>query len=109
MQIGVQEGSELLTEMMKEDPDYRNFISIGLQLEETPELAQRIHSFRKRNFDLQNSAEDPEAELWDMNQEYQELIKNPLVSAYFEAEAGVCRMMREVLDYICSQVCIPEL
>ncbi len=109
MHIEVQEGSELLAEMMRNDPDYRKFLEISDRLEQNPELAERVHAFRKRNYELQNSSIDPEQEMWEMNQEYQELMKEPLVSTYFEAEAGVCRMLQDILDYIYSEIHFPEL
>lgn len=109
MHIEIKEGSELLAEMMKDDPDYRKYLEVSEKLEADPGLADRVHAFRRKNFDLQSSAHDPEQAMWDLNREYQDLIRNPLVNAYFEAEASVCRMMKEIMQYICSEVQLPEL
>lgn len=109
MQIEIQECSELLAEMMKDHPDYRRYLDISAQLEEDPELAARVHAFRKRNYKLQNSSADPEQEMLNMAHEYQELIRKPLVGEYFEAEAGVCRMLQEVKEYLNSEIQLPEL
>lgn len=109
MQIEIQEGSELLAEMMKDDPDYKKFLAISEELEQEPELAKRVHAFRKKNYALQNSCADPEQEMWEMNQEYQSLIRIPLVSEYFDAEASVCKMLQDIVDYIHKEIRFPEL
>lgn len=109
MQIEIREGSELLAEMMKDDPDYRKYLEVSEKLEADQGLAERVHAFRRKNYELQNSSADPEQAMWDMCREYQDLIRNPLASAYFEAEASVCRMIKEVMNYICDEVQLPEL
>ncbi len=105
----VQEGAELLAEVIRDDPDYRAFQELTETLRQDPELSARLHAFRKRNYELQNISPDPESEMWDMNQEYQNLTRNPLVCAYFEAEAGVCRMMQEIMNRIYTEISYPEL
>lgn len=109
MHIEIKEGLELLAEMMKEDPDYRKYLEVSEKLEADPELAGRVHAFRRKNFDLQSSAVNPEQTMWDLNREYQDLIRNPLAWAYFEAEASVCRTVKDIMHYICSEIQLPEL
>ncbi|MDO4616543.1 MAG: YlbF family regulator [Lachnospiraceae bacterium] len=109
MHTEVREGAELLAEIMRADPDYRTFLELSEKLEQDPALAERVHAFRKRNYELQNSSQDPEQEMWNLNAEYLELLREPLVSAYFEAEAGVCRMLQEIQRVITSEIQFPEL
>lgn len=109
MHVEVQEGSELLAELIKDEPDYRSFLDLSAELEQIPELSAQVQAFRRRNYELQSSAEDPEQTMWDMTSEYRELTRNSLVSAYFEAEAGVCRMLQDVMNCIYSEIRFPEL
>ncbi len=105
----VQECAELLAELIGEDPDYRAFLALTEEIKQNPELSQRVHAFRKRNYELQNDSQNPEQEMWDMTQEYRELMRIPLAGAYFEAEAGVCRMLQEIMGCMCANLRFPEL
>ncbi len=109
MRNEVQDCAELLAEVMREDPDYKTFLDLSEQLEQDPALSDRVHAFRQRNYELQNSSQDPEQEMWDMTPEYRELLKNPLVCSYFESEAGVCRMLQNILACITSEIHFPRL
>lgn len=109
MQRDIRESAELLAEMLEDDPDYKQFIAISEKLEANPELAERVHAFRKRNFELQNSSADPAREMQELSREYQSLCRNPLAEAYFEAESGVCRTLQEILHYIGSQIRVPKI
>lgn len=109
MRIELKESAELLLEMLRDDPDYQKYLVISDELEANPELARRVHAFRRRNHELQNHSLHPEEDMWEMNREYQELIRNPLVNAYFDAEGSVCRMLQKVMECVRTEIRIPEL
>lgn len=105
----LKESAELFLEMLKDEPDYQKYIRISDELEQELELARRVHAFRRRNYELQTHSLNPEAEMMEMSREYQELIRNPLVHAYFDAEGSVCRMLQKFLEYIRAEIRIPEI
>lgn len=71
-------------------------------IKQYPELKAQIDEFRKRNFMLQNKADS--ATLFDeidrFEKEFEEFRKNPLVSAYLEAELAFCRMYQDISSMI---------
>lgn len=68
------------------------------KIRQIPELKDKIDNFRRRSFELQaNTA--PE-DLFDkqelLEQEYEELQRNPIAGDFLEAEVAFCRMMQEI-------------
>ncbi len=63
---------------------------------------EEINAYRQENFDIQNRYEGEE--LFDKQDElqnkYERLLDDPKASSFLHAEAGFCRMIQEINEYI---------
>jgi cell fate (sporulation/competence/biofilm development) regulator YmcA (YheA/YmcA/DUF963 family) len=100
-----------LTEAMKEDSDYIRYLQLEEELKRDQELKKKVDEFRLRNFYLQESDVDLYDAVDDMDREFRELRKIPIVNAYLDAELSVCRMIQRVMGTISREIRItaPEM
>ena len=99
----ITERLQALTEAMKADADYQRYLQLEEKLEHDRELKRRVDEFRLRNYYLQE-AEDLFDAVDDVDREFRELRKIPIVNAYLEAELSVCKMIQRVLETISEEV-----
>lgn len=100
-----------LTEAMKEDSDYIRYLQLEEELDRDQELKKKVDEFRLRNYYLQKSDVDLYEAVDDMDREFRELRKIPIVNAYLDAELSVCRMIQRVMGAISEEIRItaPEM
>ena len=76
------------------------------RLKRNPEQYQKVNEFRRRNFEIQNTAQKDE--LFDkmdaFEQEFEKFREDPVVDEFLRAELAFCRMMQEVNLYITEAV-----
>ena len=97
-----------LTEAMKENRDYQRYLFLEAELQKNRELKKQVDEFRLRNYYLQESDVDLYEAVDEVDREFQELQKIPLVNAYLDAELSVCKMIQRVLETISQEVQIAE-
>ena len=97
-----------LTEAMKENRDYQRYLFLEAELQKNRELKKQVDEFRLRNYYLQESDVDLDEAVDEVDREFQELQKIPVVNAYLDAELSVCKMIQRVLETISQEVQIAE-
>ena len=87
----------LLNSIQKSDV-YRTYKKQEAILEKNPELVSRVQHFRSDNFRLQN-------------EERGNLLQNPEVNAYLDAELALCRMMQQICKTLTDgiEIKVPEI
>ncbi len=94
----INEALEGLIQAIWEGEEYKRYQEIRAKVHEQPELEQRIHAFRKKNYEVQNRAN--ERALYDqvdgLEREGIEFRKDPLVNEYLNAELGICRLFQRI-------------
>ena len=87
-----------LVDTIKNTREYKEYEFQKEKVKKVPELKKRIDEFRAKNYQLQNSAqsdnlmEDAER----LQQENADLLNDPLVADFLQAEVEFCRMMQGV-------------
>ena len=97
-----------LTEAMKENRDYQRYLFLEAELQKNRELKKQVDEFRLRKYYLQESDVDLYEAVDEVDREFQELQKIPVVNAYLDAELSVCKMIQRVLETISQEVQIAE-
>ncbi len=94
----IEEALDGLICAIHESPEYKNYQDIREKVHEQPELEQRIHAFRKKNYVTQNSVDE-----WDLyervdglEREGAEIRRDPLVNTYLDAELAICRLFQKI-------------
>lgn len=95
-----------LIQVIQNSREYRQFQEISSKVNAEPELRERINTFRKLVYDVQNSNEplDMYAEQERLCREYEEFRKNPLVDEFLKAELRVCRVVQYVMERIATEI-----
>jgi len=94
----MKEALEHLITQIKNSEEYTRYSKEKERVKQHPWLKSRLDEFRRINFELQNTID--EAEQFDKMQEfeleYEEFQRDPMVSAFLEAENDLCRMIQTV-------------
>ncbi len=101
----VTERLNALTDAMRNTIDYQSYLKLEAELDKDKDLKKRVDEFRLRNFSLQKEENvDLFDAVDDIDREFVELRKNPVVEEYLEAELSVCKMVQRVLNAIHHEV-----
>lgn len=78
--------------------EYRRYQDIRARVHQMPELEQRIHAFRKKNYNTQNFADEHSLfdQVDELEREGAEFRKDPLVNEYLDAELAICRLFQRI-------------
>ena len=71
-------------------------------------LKKQVDAFRLRNYHLQEADVDLYEAVDEVDREFRELQKIPVVAEYLDAELSVCKMIQKVLTIISDEVQIAE-
>ena len=86
-----------LVQAIKDSQEYKRYQLVREELHKEPELERKVHEFRKKNFQIQNSGN---VNLFDevdrLEQENTELRRKPIVEEYLSAELAFCRIVQRV-------------
>lgn len=76
--------------------EYKEYDQQRNKVKAYPELKAQIDEFRKRNFELQTSADNAFEKLEEFEKGYSDFRENPMVSDFLAAELAFCRMMQNI-------------
>lgn len=97
MDTEVRRRLEELTEAIRSCEEFRTFEEMKRRLDTEPEKRKRADSFRRKNFEFQNSEESTSAQAQvAMYHEREALRRDPLIDEYLKAELIMCRLLRQV-------------
>ncbi len=80
---------------IKNTDTYRNYVRERDKVKQYPELKAQIDDFRKRNYELQSSADTDFHKIDRFERDYEDFRENPLVDDFLAAELAFCRMMQK--------------
>lgn len=85
---------------------YKAFREVSRKVSEEPQLRQRLDEFRKKNYLLQNgsNAYDLFDDVQNLEREYEDMRKNPVIQEYLAAELQICRIIQRCADEILTSV-----
>lgn len=69
-----------------------------------PELCGQLKEYCQKKYMLQKSEEDLFDKMDAFDKEYEEFRSNPVIETYLEAEAAVCKMIREIYVQIAGAI-----
>ena len=94
----VEKALEALVLALHESREYIRYQEIRAKVQKQPELEQKIHAFRRKNYEIQNSTDE-----WNLYERVDELEregaefrKDPLVDEYLSAELAICRLYQKM-------------
>lgn len=95
-------------EQIKESDLYKEYASYKKYLDSNEELRAKVDDFRRKSFEVQighkygyfNAYEN----LLRLNQEHEELLEEPLVQSFLEAELKLSRSINEILSLIADEI-----
>lgn len=86
-----------LVQAIKDGQEYKRYQLAREELHKEPELERKVHEFRKKNFQIQNSGN---VNLFDevdrLEQENTEIRRKPIVEEYLSAELAFCRIVQRI-------------
>ena len=104
---------DALLAAIQNSEEYQEFVKYKEELEQDPELLERVNAFRGNNFRLQNEANRDELfrVTEQLNRESRELRKIPQVNAFLDAELALCKLMQKTCKTLTEGIDldIPEL
>ena len=80
---------------IKSTETYQNYVRERDKVRQYPELKAQIDDFRKRNYELQTSADTDFQKIDQFDRDYEDFRENPLVDDFLAAELAFCRMMQK--------------
>jgi cell fate (sporulation/competence/biofilm development) regulator YlbF (YheA/YmcA/DUF963 family) len=93
---GVHEALDKLIREVRISKEYKDYLQEKETVKKYPELKKRLDDFRMKNFQMQNG-DDRALEMLDqMEQEYDRLMENPVVSGFLNTELAFCRLMQDI-------------
>lgn len=102
--------AENLLNSIRNHDVYREYVERENMVSSNPKLKAEIDVLRRNSF-LMYQKEDWFDEADRLNEQFAELRKVPEVNAYLEAEADLCKMIREIQAYVVTSlnIQIPEV
>lgn len=87
---------------LKQSQTYMDYMNYKTFLEKQPELLEKVNVFRRKSFDIQighkygyyNAYEN----LLRLNEEHEELLSEPIVKSFLEAEFALTKMINHVYN-----------
>lgn len=83
---------------------YKAFREVSRKVSEEPQLRQRLDEFRKKNYLLRSNAYDLFDDVQNLEREYEDMRKNPVIQEYLAAELQICRIIQRCADEILTSV-----
>lgn len=103
----VEEALGGLIDALLESPEYENYHNAQKEISRDRELQEKVDEYRRRNFELQQSTQDPDqlvAETEKLDKEFEELRSNSTVHRFLASELGFIRMMQAVYGQIMDEL-----
>lgn len=83
---------------------YQSFAQELAKVKKQPGLKAQIDNFRRRNHEMQMSADMDFNKLDRFEKEYEDFRSNPLVADFLAAEVDLCRMIQRINTRIVSGI-----
>ena len=106
MEDSLEDATASYVKAIRDTAVYKKYCEQLERLKRNPEQYQKVNEFRRRNFEIQNTAQkDVLFDKMDaFEQEFEKFREDPVVDEFLRAELAFCRMMQEVNLYITEAV-----
>ena len=74
---------------------YKNYARERDRVRQHPELKAQLDDFRRRNYELQISADTDFHKIDQFERDYEDFRENPIVDEFLAAELAFCRMIQK--------------
>ncbi|MCI9318701.1 MAG: YlbF family regulator [Lachnospiraceae bacterium] len=74
---------------------YQNYARERDRVRQYPELKAQLDDFRRRNYELQISADTDFHKIDQFERDYEDFRENPIVDEFLAAELAFCRMIQK--------------
>lgn len=103
---GILNETNDFVDVIRNTETYKEYVIQKEKVKKIPGLKAQIDEYRARNFKLQNGFEGDNLmqELDRLQKENEEMLSNPLVTDFLDAELAFCRLMQDVNVYITEQM-----
>lgn len=90
--------TEQLVEAVLESKEYKQYQEVREKIKQEPGKEQAINEFRRRNFMLQKRRDNIDLfqEMEALEREFQNLLLEPQVKEYLDAELAFCRLIQKI-------------
>lgn len=102
MSNAVIKTSKELNALILESEEYQKYCLYKKELSQMPELKAMVQEYRKKNFEIEG--QDSLRRKTDLSYECKNLLENPLVASYLNAELSLCKMLQNVTTNICKNI-----
>lgn len=102
MSDAVIKASKELNNIILESEEYKRFSLYKKELAAMPELKEAVQEYRKKNFEIARS-ENPQKKT-ELLYDNKNLLENPIVASYLNAELSLCKMIQNVTANICRNI-----
>ena len=106
--MNVYDTANKLAYEIKQCEEYNNYKKLKKEIEENPELKQKLDNFEKLRYEIQLASiqglEQDNKKAEDMQKEYIELIQNESMKKYFDAELKFNVLLTDVNKIIADSV-----
>jgi cell fate (sporulation/competence/biofilm development) regulator YlbF (YheA/YmcA/DUF963 family) len=94
--------AKALNQKIRESEEYRRYQETMHRVQENQELYQAMNVFRRRNYELQSYEDgiNRYQEIHNLSQEFEEVLRNPLVNEFLVAEQILSRHMKQMYECI---------
>lgn len=91
-----------LNNLIKQSPEYLDYVRAKQAVMANRELYDAMNSFRRRNYDLQSYDDGINRfnEITGLTNEYERILKEPVVSDFLVAEQVLTRKLQSVYELI---------
>ncbi|WP_113671275.1 YlbF family regulator [Vallitalea guaymasensis] len=90
---------------LKEYTDYQNCKNV---IESNPQLLEKVSEYKKKSFNIHIEYGDGSFECYEnmlkLNKEYNEIIEQPEVNKFLEAENKLAKVIEEVYNLIAKEI-----
>lgn len=92
----IEKELEILVDAVLRSEIYREYLRQKENVKSKPGLKEQVDDFRQRNYELQQSWENGFDKMDELEKQFEELLDNPDVSAFLDAEVAFCRMIQHI-------------
>lgn len=103
----IDEALDNLIDALLETDEYIRYTRARKDLDQHPDIKEKVDEFRRRNFELQTSDLDGPRLMEQMDKferEYEQFRSNPLVYKFLESELAFVRLMQGIYGSIMESI-----
>lgn len=92
--------------LLKNTPEYTEYERHKEIMQGKPQIKERVDAFRREMFMLQHETDSNEAyeKMEALERQNEEILSDPEVHDFLDAESSFCRLMQNVVDKIMDSI-----